>query len=111
MNQNHQRSIDFGSNRRPRGSYEEDIDDEPLYDPVAPCNVDYEVHDFDANPRDEANRRLAFRREDYRQQDIIYDGSSDEVLYHFSKVSFVTYFSLFLTDTIFVSIINFIQTK
>ncbi|XP_058794768.1 uncharacterized protein LOC131666270 [Phymastichus coffea] len=36
-------------------------DDEPIYDPVAPR--DYECHDFDANPRDELDRRAEYRRE------------------------------------------------
>ncbi|XP_015187881.1 PREDICTED: uncharacterized protein LOC107072449 isoform X2 [Polistes dominula] len=69
-----------------RGNYEDyDIDNEPLYDPVAP-RIDYEVHDFDANPKDEANRRLAYRRDIIRQQDVIYDGPTDELpLYHASK--------------------------
>lgn len=70
-----------------RGNYEDDIDNEPLYDPVAP-RIDYEVHDFDANPRDEANRRLAYRRDNIRQQDVIYDGPADDIPpYHGSKVS------------------------
>lgn len=70
-----------------RGNYEDDIDNEPLYDPVAP-RIDYEVHDFDANPRDEANRRLAYRRDNVRQQDVIYDGPADDIPpYHGSKVS------------------------
>lgn len=70
-----------------RGNYEDDIDNEPLYDPVAP-RIDYEVHDFDANPRDEANRRLAYRRDNARQQqDVIYDGPADDLpMYHGSKV-------------------------
>ncbi|XP_066589655.1 uncharacterized protein [Prorops nasuta] len=56
------------------GEYEDDMNSgEPLYDPVAP-RIDYEVHDFDANPREEANRRLAYRR----QRDVIYDGSGDQ---------------------------------
>lgn len=69
-----------------RGNYEDDIDNEPLYDPVAP-RIDFEVHDFDANPRDEANRRLAYRRDNCRQQDVIYDGPADDIPpYHGSKV-------------------------
>ncbi|XP_043491665.1 myb-like protein I isoform X2 [Polistes fuscatus] len=77
----------FGHRRlNSRGNYEDDdIDNEPLYDPVAP-RIDYEVHDFDANPRDEANRRLAYRRDNIRQQDVIYDGPADDLpLYHGSK--------------------------
>lgn len=38
-----------------------ELDEEPLYDPVAP--KDYECHDFDANPRDEIDRRAEYRRE------------------------------------------------
>lgn len=74
-----------------RGNYEDDIDNEPLYDPVAP-RIDYEVHDFDANPRDEANRRLAYRRDNARQQDVIYDGPADDLpMYHGSKVRSATW--------------------
>lgn len=87
QNQNH-RQVPPGHRRlNSRGNYEDEIDNEPLYDPVAP-RIDYEVHDFDANPRDEANRRLAYRRDNIRQQDVIYDGPADELpLYHASKVS------------------------
>ncbi|KAI4501986.1 hypothetical protein M0802_002668 [Mischocyttarus mexicanus] len=90
QNQNHRQlppGGGGGGHRRlnSRGNYEDDIDNEPLYDPVAP-RIDYEVHDFDANPRDEANRRLAYRRDNIRQQDVIYDGPADELpLYHASK--------------------------
>ncbi|XP_046817844.1 uncharacterized protein LOC124423754 isoform X1 [Vespa crabro] len=85
QNQNH-RQVPPGHRRlNSRGNYEDEIDNEPLYDPVAP-RIDYEVHDFDANPRDEANRRLAYRRDNIRQQDVIYDGPADELpLYHASK--------------------------
>ncbi|XP_025158416.1 uncharacterized protein LOC105188272 isoform X2 [Harpegnathos saltator] len=85
QNQNH-RPIPGGQYHfNPRGNYEDDIDNEPLYDPVAP-RIDYEVHDFDANPRDEANRRLAYRRDNVRQQDVIYDGPADDLpMYHGSK--------------------------
>ncbi|XP_070159559.1 protein scribble homolog isoform X1 [Polyergus mexicanus] len=85
-NQNH-RPIPGGQYHfNSRGNYEDDIDNEPLYDPVAP-RIDYEVHDFDANPRDEANRRLAYRRDNARQQqDVIYDGPADDLpMYHGSK--------------------------
>ncbi|XP_014476846.1 PREDICTED: uncharacterized protein LOC106745604 isoform X2 [Dinoponera quadriceps] len=84
-NQNH-RPVPGGQYHfNPRGNYEDDIDNEPLYDPVAP-RIDYEVHDFDANPRDEANRRLAYRRDNVRQQDVIYDGPADDLpMYHGSK--------------------------
>lgn len=85
QNQNHRHMAGPGHpNSR---SYDEDMDNEPLYDPVAP-RVGYEVHDFDANPRDEANRRLAYRRDNCsRQQDYIYDGPTDDVPpYHGSKV-------------------------
>ncbi|XP_012522443.1 uncharacterized protein LOC105828589 isoform X2 [Monomorium pharaonis] len=85
QNQNH-RPIPGGQYHfNPRGNYDDDIDNEPLYDPVAP-RIDYEVHDFDANPRDEANRRLAYRRDNARQQDVIYDGPADDLpMYHGSK--------------------------
>ncbi|KAK2584755.1 hypothetical protein KPH14_007082 [Odynerus spinipes] len=85
QNQNH-RQVQPGHRRlNSRGNYEDEMDNEPLYDPVAP-RIDYEVHDFDANPRDEANRRLAYRRENVRQQDVIYDGPADELpFYHASK--------------------------
>ncbi|XP_053974985.1 uncharacterized protein LOC128874347 isoform X1 [Hylaeus volcanicus] len=84
QNQNH-RLMGGPGHPNMGGSYEDDIDNEPLYDPVAP-RIDYEVHDFDANPRDEANRRLAYRRDNCRQQDYIYDGPADDVLpYHGSK--------------------------
>ncbi|XP_032664025.1 uncharacterized protein LOC116840855 isoform X2 [Odontomachus brunneus] len=85
QNQNH-RPVPGGQyHYNPRGNYEDDIDNEPLYDPVAP-RIDYEVHDFDANPRDEANRRLAYRRDNVRQQDVIYDGPADDLsMYHSSK--------------------------
>ncbi|XP_011251248.1 uncharacterized protein LOC105248263 isoform X2 [Camponotus floridanus] len=85
-NQNH-RPIPGGQYHfNSRGNYEDDIENEPLYDPVAP-RIDYEVHDFDANPRDEANRRLAYRRDNARQQqDVIYDGPADDLpMYHGSK--------------------------
>ncbi|XP_034171689.2 uncharacterized protein LOC117600397 isoform X2 [Osmia lignaria lignaria] len=83
QNQNHRF---MGGQGRPnsRDTYEDDIDNEPLYDPVAP-RIDYEVHDFDANPRDEANRRLAYRRDNIRQQDVIYDGPADDIPYHVPK--------------------------
>ncbi|XP_011630670.1 uncharacterized protein LOC105422836 isoform X2 [Pogonomyrmex barbatus] len=85
QNQNH-RPVPSGQyHYNPRGNYDDDIDNEPLYDPVAP-RIDYEVHDFDANPRDEANRRLAYRRDNARQQDVIYDGPADDLpMYHGSK--------------------------
>ncbi|XP_071642124.1 uncharacterized protein [Temnothorax longispinosus] len=85
QNQNH-RPVPGGQYHfNPRGNYDDDIDNEPLYDPVAP-RIDYEVHDFDANPRDEANRRLAYRRDNARQQDVIYDGPADDLpMYHGSK--------------------------
>ncbi|CAB0036388.1 unnamed protein product [Trichogramma brassicae] len=66
--QQHHRPGTYGSQtmRRPppprppvRASYEEG--DEPIYDPVAP--KDFECHDFDANPRDELDRRAEYRRE------------------------------------------------
>ncbi|XP_078048671.1 uncharacterized protein LOC144476025 [Augochlora pura] len=83
QNQNHRHMTGPGHpNSR---SYDEEIDNEPLYDPVAP-RIDYEVHDFDANPRDEANRRLAYRRDSCRQQEYIYDGPTDDIPpYHGSK--------------------------
>jgi len=86
QNQNH-RPVPGGQYHfNQRGNYDDDIDNEPLYDPVAP-RIDYEVHDFDANPRDEANRRLAYRRDNARQQDVIYDGPADDLpMYHGSKV-------------------------
>lgn len=86
QNQNHRPAVPGGQYHfNPRGNYEDDIDNEPLYDPVAP-RIDYEVHDFDANPRDEANRRLAYRRDNVRQQDVIYDGPADDLpMYHGSK--------------------------
>ncbi|XP_076676131.1 uncharacterized protein LOC143373107 isoform X2 [Andrena cerasifolii] len=77
QNQNH-RLIGGPGLPNSRGPYEDEIDNEPLYDPVAP-RIDYEVHDFDANPRDEANRRLAYRRDNCRQQDVIYDGPTDDI--------------------------------
>lgn len=87
QNQNH-RFVNAPGRPNSRGNYEDDIDNEPLYDPVAP-RIDYEVHDFDANPRDEANRRLAYRRDNMRQQDVIYDGPADDMPpYHGSKVSY-----------------------
>lgn len=87
QNQNH-RFVGAPGRPNSRGNYEDDIDNEPLYDPVAP-RIDYEVHDFDANPRDEANRRLAYRRDNIRQQDVIYDGPADDMPpYHGSKVSY-----------------------
>ncbi|XP_050457021.1 uncharacterized protein LOC126854395 isoform X3 [Cataglyphis hispanica] len=85
-NQNHRPMPGGPYHFNSRGNYEDDIDNEPLYDPVAP-RIDYEVHDFDANPRDEANRRLAYRRDNARQQqDVIYDGPADDLpMYHGSK--------------------------
>lgn len=86
QNQNHRPIPGEQYHFNSRGNYEDDIDNEPLYDPVAP-RIDYEVHDFDANPRDEANRRLAYRRDNARQQDVIYDGPADDLpMYHGSKV-------------------------
>lgn len=86
QNQNHRPILGGQYHFNPRGNYDDDIDNEPLYDPVAP-RIDYEVHDFDANPRDEANRRLAYRRDNARQQDVIYDGPADDLpMYHGSKV-------------------------
>lgn len=85
QNQNH-RPMGGQYQFNSRGDCEEDIDNEPLYDPVAP-RIDYEVHDFDANPRDEANRRLAYRLNNIRSQDVIYDGPADDLpMYHASKV-------------------------
>ncbi|XP_018360989.1 PREDICTED: uncharacterized protein LOC108759840 [Trachymyrmex cornetzi] len=85
QNQNHRPILGGQYHFNPRGNYDDDIDNEPLYDPVAP-RIDYEVHDFDANPRDEANRRLAYRRDNARQQDVIYDGPADDLpMYHGSK--------------------------
>ncbi|XP_070518610.1 uncharacterized protein [Cardiocondyla obscurior] len=85
QNQNHRSAPGGQYHFNPRGNYDDDIDNEPLYDPVAP-RIDYEVHDFDANPRDEANRRLAYRRDNARQQDVIYDGPADDLpMYHGSK--------------------------
>nr|XP_012218052.1 PREDICTED: uncharacterized protein LOC105669585 isoform X1 [Linepithema humile] len=85
QNQNHRPIPGEQYHFNSRGNYEDDIDNEPLYDPVAP-RIDYEVHDFDANPRDEANRRLAYRRDNARQQDVIYDGPADDLpAYHGSK--------------------------
>ncbi|KAG5331939.1 USH1C protein, partial [Acromyrmex charruanus] len=85
QNQNHRPVLGGQYHFNPRGNYDDDIDNEPLYDPVAP-RIDYEVHDFDANPRDEANRRLAYRRDNARQQDVIYDGPADDLpMYHGSK--------------------------
>ncbi|XP_011158833.2 uncharacterized protein LOC105195214 isoform X2 [Solenopsis invicta] len=85
QNQNHRPVLGGQYHLNARGNYDDDIDNEPLYDPVAP-RIDYEVHDFDANPRDEANRRLAYRRDNARQQDVIYDGPADDLpMYHGSK--------------------------
>ncbi|XP_014216183.1 uncharacterized protein LOC106644971 [Copidosoma floridanum] len=57
-----------------------DVDEEPLYDPVAP--KDFESHDFDANPRDELDRRAEYRREHgIREQS--YEQAIDDV---FNKV-------------------------
>ncbi|XP_020292706.1 uncharacterized protein LOC109859153 isoform X2 [Pseudomyrmex gracilis] len=85
-NQNHRPAPGEQYHYNLRGNYEDDIDNEPLYDPVAP-RIDYEVHDFDANPRDEANRRLAYRRDNAsRQLDVIYDGPADDLpMYHGPK--------------------------
>ncbi|KAJ8664829.1 hypothetical protein QAD02_006491 [Eretmocerus hayati] len=56
-------------------SYDDDYDEEPLYDPVAPR--DYECHDFDANPRDEIDRRAEYRREHgIREYDLRGDDST-----------------------------------
>lgn len=58
--------------------------DEPLYDPVAPR--DFEVHDFDANPCDEINRRSDFRRQ-HNSCEIVYNNLPDEcIMYPSQKV-------------------------
>ncbi|XP_001605090.2 lysine-specific demethylase 6B isoform X1 [Nasonia vitripennis] len=65
----HQQHVRRGSGSMPRAPlmmrslYDDasELDEEPLYDPVAP--KDYECHDFDANPRDEIDRRAEYRRE------------------------------------------------
>lgn len=74
----------FGNLRSP-GSYD-DMAEEPLYDPVP--SRDFEVHDFDANPVDEINRRADYRR-DHNSCEIVYNNPAEErVIYPSQKVGF-----------------------
>ena len=77
----HQQHVRTGSNGiyDDAGQDEMLLDEEPLYDPVAP--KDYECHDFDANPRDELDRRAEYRREHGIRNDGSFEPSPVDDVY------------------------------